>query len=182
MRIIDDCHVAWQCLQQGQVLAYPTEAVYGLGCDAFNHQAVEKILQLKRRLVSQGFIVLVHDWDQLSSLIGDVPKESLDKVRKTWPGPVTWIFPKSSKVPDFLSGKHNSIAIRMSAHPIANALCKHGPIVSTSANLSGQKPALDLTDLRLQFPHGIDAVVAGSLGSENQPTAVYDVLTDARLR
>jgi L-threonylcarbamoyladenylate synthase len=182
VKILEENQVIWQYLREGKVIAYPTEAVYGLGCDAFQQQAVEAILRLKKRSVSQGLIVLIHDWTQLIPLIGEVPDAALDNVKQTWPGPVTWVFPKSTIIPDWLSGKHHSIAIRMSAHPVASKLCEFGPIVSTSANISGQKPAIDLMDLRLQFPHGIDAVVTGVLGGEKQPTAVYDVLTGVRLR
>ena len=182
MKIISQNDDALQCLSRGQVIAYPTEAVYGLGCDPFNQQAVEKILALKHRVMSQGFIVLIGDWPQLLPLISYVSDALLDKVRESWPGPITWVFPKSERIPRWLSGQHESIAIRMSAHPVARGLCLNGPIVSTSANISGQAPAVDLAGLRLQFPHGIDAVFEGELGGAAKPTVVYDVVTGKCLR
>lgn len=182
MKIISQNDEALQYLKRGQVIAYPTEAVYGLGCDPFNEQAVEKLLALKHRMMAQGFIVLIADWPQLFPLIGKLPDVLLDKVRESWPGPVTWVFPKSALIPHWLSGQHESIAIRMSAHPVARRLCLNGPVVSTSANTSGRIPAIDLAALRLQFPHGIDAVIVGELGDEKQSTGIYDVLTGARLR
>ncbi len=76
--------------------------------------------------------------EDLFPLIEKVPDDALELVRATWPGPVTWVFPKSSRIPDYLSGVHAGIAIRMSKHPVAHALCKHGPIISTSANRAGE--------------------------------------------
>lgn len=169
-------------LKQGKIIAYPTEAIYGLGCDPYNQQAVEKLLTLKQRPISKGFIVLIASWDQLFPLIAPVPEDCLKRVRETWPGPVTWVFPKASLISPWLSGEHSGIAIRMSAHPIAHQLCLEGPVVSTSVNISGYPPARTIEEICTQFPTGIDAIVAGDLGGANQPSAIYDVLTGMRLR
>lgn len=182
MKIINQVGDARESLQQGKVVAYPTEAVYGLGCDPFNQQAVEKILALKHREKRKGLILLIADWSQLIPLIAPISDSLLDPVRATWPGPVTWIFPKSDLIPDWVSGQHDGIAIRMSAHTIAHQLCVDGPVISTSANISGQDPAIDLAGLRLQFPQGIDAVLSGDLGGLNQPSKIFDVMTGTRLR
>lgn len=169
-------------IQQGQVIAYPTEAVYGLGCDPFNALAVHRVIELKQRSVTQGVIVLISTWEQLFTLIAPVSEEHLERVQQTWPGPVTWIFPKSSKVPVWVCGDHPSIAIRMTAHPIARALCGEGPLISTSANIHGQPPARSVMQLTSQFPQGIDMIVPGELGGASKPSAIYDVLTAQRLR
>jgi L-threonylcarbamoyladenylate synthase len=173
---------ALDALRLGQVLAYPTEAVYGLGCDPFNQHAVQRILSLKGRKVSKGLIVLIAEWPQLFALIGDLPLAMLDCVTETWPGPTTWIFPKSDSIPPWLSGDNDSIAIRMTGHPVARQLCQLGPIVSTSANPHGQEPARSLEALDQFFSEGLDGVVVGDLGKESQPSAIYDVLTGKRLR
>lgn len=182
MQIINHLYKAREFLQQGKIIAYPTEAVYGLGCDPFNESAVKKILALKQRSSSKGLIVLIANWAQLAPLIGDVPESRLEIVKKTWPGAVTWIFPKSKTIPDWVSGNHESIAIRMSAHPIAHELCIDGPIISTSANVSGQAPALDLPSIYTQFPEGIDAMVAGALGQASAPSRIFDVVSGECLR
>ena len=182
MKIISQVGEARELLKKGSVIAYPTETVYGLGCSPFNQKAVEKTLALKQRAKNKGFILLIADWAQLESLIAPVSDALLETVRATWPGPVTWIFPKSSTIPDWLSGQHDGIAIRMSAHPIAHQLCLDGPVVSTSANISGHDPAVDLLGLREQFPQGIDAVLTGDLGGLNQPSAIFDLQTGTRLR
>jgi len=182
MKIITQFDEARQLLNQGKILAYPTEAVYGLGCDPFNEKAVETLLALKKRERRKGLIVLIADWSQLAPLIGSIPLDKLDAVRDNWPGPVTYIFPKAAIIPDWLCGNHSTVAIRMSAHPVARALCKNGPIISTSANLSGYPPVVDEVSLCGAFPVGIDALMAGSLGGLKQPSVIYDVLNGERLR
>lgn len=182
MTIITKIKSAQQFIRDGKIIAYPTEAVYGLGCDPFNQQAVERLLSLKSRSWRKGLILLIANWAQLETLISDVPHDKLSDVRRTWPGPVTWVFPKSENVPDWISGEHKTIAIRMSAHPIAKRLSTIGPLVSTSANVSGFSPARNINDLRLQFPDGIDAIISGDLGHETKPSAMYDVITGQRLR
>lgn len=182
MQEVFDLNDARRLLREGALLAYPTEAVYGLGCDPFNQEAVQKLLDLKHRSSRMGLIVLIAEWSQLFSLTDNVSEVALQPVKKTWPGPVTWVFPKSDKIPEWISGDKKSVAIRMSAHPVAHALALEGPVVSTSANLSGQAAATTLETLRLQFPQGIDAVVMGSLGGLTQPSAIYDVQSGVRLR
>lgn len=177
-----DIEQAQMLLQQGKVIAYPTEAVYGLGCCPFNKAAMERLAAIKRRPLNKGFIVLIANWSQLQPFIGDTPEQQLIKVRESWPGFVTWIFPKAPSIPACLSGEHPGIAIRMSAHPLLQALCQSGPLISTSANLSGQLPAIDVKGVVRQFPEGIDAILRGDLGGERQVSTMFDVLTGARLR
>ena len=182
MKIINQVDEARQFLKQGKIIVYPTEAVYGLGCDPFNQQAVDRLLAVKQRSIEKGFIILIADWSQLFPLISSVSAVHLDAVRATWPGPVTWVFPKATAIPEWMTGHHHSIAIRMSAHPIAQQLCIDGPVISTSANVSGQAAAVDIAGVCTQFPHGIDAFLAGNLGGASQPSAIFDVLSGIRLR
>ena len=173
---------ARQAVSAGQIIAYPTEAVYGLGCDPFQEKAVHGLLQLKHRDVAQGLILLIADWEQLYPLIDPVPEACMAKVKHTWPGHVTWVFPKSQMIPAWVSGQHEGIAIRMTAHPIARALCAAQPLISTSANQHGQSPVRSIEALHAMFPEGIDMFVAGALGQAEQPSAMYDVLSGRCLR
>jgi len=182
MKIIYQVDEALPYLKMGCILAYPTEAVYGLGCDPFNEKAVNTLLKLKQRERGKGLILLISDWAQLELLKGTVPEDRLNAVRETWPGPITWIFPKSAMIPEWICGDHSSIAVRMSAHPMARALCKEGPIVSTSANIAGNPPAMDEASVHHAFPEGIDVVLSGPLGGNKQPSMIYDVLKGNRLR
>lgn len=175
---IDSVDEATQRIHQGQLIAYPTEAVYGLGTDPFNQKAVEALLDLKKRDLKQGFILLIAKWEQFLPLIHLSSKIQLTKVRETWPGPVTWIFPKSKAIPEWVSGpSHETVAIRMTAHPLAKKLALKGPLISSSANISGMSPARSLEALNGQFPLGIHAVLLGDLGGQDKPSAIYDACT-----
>ena len=181
MRLIVDVKDARLAIKQGEVIAYPTEAVYGLGCCPFNKEAVVRIQALKARSSRKGFIILIANWAQLTPLITPISDELMQPVRETWPGPVTWIFPKSTLIPDWLTGEHEGIAIRMSAHPLLQALCLDAPVVSTSANLSGEKPIVALAQLFEDFS-SVDGVLLGELGELSQPSQIIDVRTGAVLR
>ncbi|MBX9586209.1 MAG: threonylcarbamoyl-AMP synthase [Gammaproteobacteria bacterium] len=171
-------------LKQGDVIAYPTEAVFGLGCDPFNKTAVERLLSLKRRSVSKGLILIASDWNQISSLTRPIDESTMNRAQNTWPGPYTWIFPASDSVPPWIRGDYPGIALRVTQHPLASALCEAfgGPIVSTSANLEGTPPAKAVEDLVNIFPTGIGVILAGPLGDSENPTTIRDVLTGDFLR
>ncbi len=182
MKRIADPAVAKMHILAGDIIAYPTEAVYGLGCNPFLEESVERLMQLKVRSTSKGVILLIAEWSQLFALIQPVDDRLLEPVRKTWPGPVTWIFPKSAAISPLISGAHETVAIRMTAHPVARALCLDLPLVSTSANISGQLPATDYAALEAQFPEGIDVFYEGELGGRSTPSAIFDLLTGQQLR
>lgn len=170
-------------IQTGGVIAYPTEAVYGLGCDPDNEAAVQQILQLKQRDVAQGVIVIAANWEQVADWVDAVPEERLQAVQASWPGPNTWLFPKSARVPAWISGAHDTVALRVTAHPIAHELCQHGgPLVSTSANPHGQAPARSAVEVDQYFGDGIAGIVAGELGGLSAPTAIRYALTGAVVR
>lgn len=179
---IKDLVAARECLAKGAVLAYPTEAVYGLGCDPFNEAAVYRLLSLKNRRVEKGLILLIACWEQLDAMIAPLSESAMAAVRATWPGPVTWIFPSPKTLPSWITGEHQSIAVRMTAHPVAKALCLNHPLVSTSANKSGLAPARSFDDLQAQFPVGLEGWVEGALGDDVLPSTIVDVLTGKVLR
>lgn len=182
MEVISQIETARTLLNQGGILAYPTEGVYGLGCDPFCKRAVERLLALKHRCVSKGLIVLIADWTQLAALVKPLTADQWLKIRETWPGPVTWIFPKAPEIPVWLTGAHDGIAIRMSAHPLLQALCKEGPVVSTSANRSGYQPIMTMADIQAQFANDIDGLLLGELGGAGKVSAIFDLITDVQLR
>lgn len=171
-------------LKQGGVIAYPTEAVFGLGCDPFNPDAVERLLAIKQRPVEKGLILIAANWQQVAALTAPLTAAQLQPVFATWPGPITWVFPAAAKVPAWLRGEHTSIALRVTAHPLAHALCEafDGPLVSTSANLSGQSPARTSDEARAQLDHSIDLILEGAVGQRANPTQIRDVLTGQILR
>lgn len=171
-------------LTQGEIIAYPTEAVFGLGCDPFNEAAVQRLLALKQRSMDKGLILIAHDWQQIASLTSPIDHLSMQRAMSTWPGPMTWIFPAAHTAPPWITGAHPGIALRITQHPIANALCQAfgGPIVSTSANIDGEAPAKDITSVQHHFNSGINVLIDGPLGDTGKPTSIRDVITGDIIR
>lgn len=169
---------------EGGVIAYPTEAVYGLGCDPTNQQAVERILQLKQRPEAKGFILIASCWEQVADWLLPIAPERLAEIRKTWPGPYTWVFPTKPQTPTWLKGEHDSLAVRITAHPIAAELCEilgHA-LVSTSANIHQQPAARTANEIQQYFPSGIDLIIDEPVGTLDKPTTIKDALTGKVLR
>lgn len=174
-----------EILKQQQVIAYPTEAVFGLGCDPDSSVAVEQLLKLKRRSPQKGLILVAADYEQLKNYIDDdqLGYEQRETVFSSWPGPVTWVMPVKENVPEWLTGKFNSLAVRVSAHLAVQALCaKFGkPLVSTSANLSGMPPCKTYQEVKAQF--GADfPVLNGEVGKREKPSEIRDALTGKLFR
>lgn len=171
-------------LRDGKTIAYPTEAVYGLGCDPFNAIAVYKILRAKHRNVAKGLILVASDWSQIEDLVEPIAPPLRARALESWPGPVTWVFPASDLVPNWIRGDHRSVALRVSAHPLIQQLCQQfgGPIVSTSANLEGQTPIRDYRTVRIALEKKIDYILEGYVSGEARPTQIRDAITDEVLR
>lgn len=174
---------AVQALRTGQVIAYPTEAVWGLGCDPFDERAVRRLLALKQRSEAKGLIIIAADTGQILPWLRALTTEQQQTVLATWPGPYTWVVP-APEAPAWLRGRHASLALRVSAHPGVQALCRAwgGPLVSTSANLSGRPPARDTLELRRQFGDGLGYILPGRLGGDPKPTEIRDAVTGIVLR
>ncbi|CAM4184520.1 MULTISPECIES: L-threonylcarbamoyladenylate synthase [Shewanella] len=171
---------------QGGVIAYPTEAVYGLGCDPDNDEAIQKLLDLKQRPWQKGLILVASDFSQLTPYIdcSVLTEAQMQSAFDKWPGPFTFIMPKHPGLSSLLSGQFDSLAVRVSNHPGVQALCQAlgKPIVSTSANLTGEEPALTPEEVIRQFDGKIDGLVAGSLGAEPKPSTIIDVISGKILR
>nr|MDQ2696242.1 Sua5/YciO/YrdC/YwlC family protein [Pseudomonadota bacterium] len=114
---------AARILRQGGVIAYPTEAVYGLGCDPRNRRAVQRLLEIKRRPPAKGLILIAADLAQLEPFIDPLPPDRRRLLDAAWPGPVTWLVP-ARRAPVWLRGNHPTLAVRVTAHPLAAALCR----------------------------------------------------------
>lgn len=157
------------------MIAYPTEAVYGLGCDPLNVSAVCRVLGLKRRLIAKGLIVIAADPRQITGLVWFPTEEIRRRVLASWPGPITWVLPARKGVPAVLRGAHSSIAVRVTAHPIARAICrKAGALVSTSANPAGCEPARSQARVRAYFGSALDYICPGAVGAQRSPTEIWD--------
>lgn len=171
-------------LRQGGVIAYPTEAVYGLGCLPDNPKSIQRLLQLKQRPMEKGLILLAADFSQVEHYVSPLESSLLQKINTSWPGPITWLLPTPADTPELLRGQYHSIAIRISAHPVVRALCEHvqSPIISTSANLSGKSMTYSAFEVRLQFQDQLDFILNAPLGDSDKPSVIKDVLTDRIIR
>jgi L-threonylcarbamoyladenylate synthase len=173
-------------LKRGGVIAYPTEAVWGLGCDPFDQAAVRRLLALKDRPVEKGMILIAGAFAQLDGLLDwhALPAGRGDDVHASWPGPNTWVVPATPRVPRWITGAHAGVAVRVSAHPVVIALCAafDGPLVSTSANPAGAPPPHTLAQLDPALRDALDGLVAGETGGLARPTAIRDARTGEALR
>lgn len=172
-------------LRQAAVIAYPTEAVFGLGCDPDNEAAVMKLLALKRRPVEKGLILIAADYQQLAPYIDDdqLSAEQRQRMFSRWPGPVTWVLPAHVSTPGWLTGQFSSLAVRVSNHPDVVSLCNAfgKPLVSTSANLTGLPPCRNVAEVLAQFGESFP-VFYGETGGRQNPSEIRDVLTGELIR
>lgn len=175
---------ARRCFEAGGIIAYPTEAVYGLGCDPLDPYAVQRLLRLKQRPLEKGLILIAADYSQLRPYISPLDSEVMAPVLASWPGPHTWILPAAPGLPDWLSGGRDSIAVRVTRHPLTAQLCRYAgsPLVSTSANPSGHRPATTPLTVRRYFPQGIDLLLHGPLGGLSRPSQIHDARSGQTLR
>jgi L-threonylcarbamoyladenylate synthase len=171
-------------MRDGQVVAYPTEAVYGLGCDPRNEKAVRTILSLKHRPASAGLILIGASFTQFRPWVAEVAGAQLERAMLSWPGPVTWLFPKREDVPEFISGEHETIAIRVTAHQPSIELCEAfgGPLVSTSANPHGSPPATSSGEVESYFGPYLGGILSGPLGGGTATSEIRDLATGNIIR
>jgi len=178
-KIQQACHQ----LESGNVIAYPTEAVFGLGCDPLNESAVLQLLALKQRPVEKGLILIAANFEQIAPyLLYD--EDILNKVHSTGMNAVTWVIPCQSWVPKWITGNHDSLAVRIIKHPLSNALCQYfnAPIISTSANPNNKQPAMTALQVRCYFPQQKVHLLNGETGGNITPSSIYDAVTGLQLR
>lgn len=175
---------ARRLLLAGRIVAYPTEAVFGLGCDPLNPDAVTRLLAIKQRPWQKGMILIASKREQLQPYLEPIDDDLERKLSQSWPGPVTWLLPAREEVPFWLRGEHHTLAVRVTAHPLAAALCDAfgGPIVSTSANLAGHNPARRALTVRRELGNQVDYILHGELGDSDKPTEIRDATTGRIIR
>jgi L-threonylcarbamoyladenylate synthase len=158
-------------VRAGAVIAYPTEAVWGLGCDPWDEEAVYRLLAIKLILIADN----IHQFD---FLFEDFPELWMDRMASTWPGPNTWLVPHRNLLPEWITGVHETVALRVSDHPTVRELCAEvGPLISTSANPAGRPAARTRLRVEQYFRGQIDGVLGGSLGGRRHPSVIRDLAT-----
>ena len=166
-------------------MAYPTDTVWGLGCDPFDEYAVRRILALKGRPEDKGLILVVAAPEQLGGLYERLTDSVRQRLESPTERPTTWLVPDShAQIPAWIRGRFSSVAVRVSAHPALQALCNalQGPIVSTSANPAGLPPAHSRLRVQQYFGGALDLVFPGETRPNARPSVIRDAVTDAVIR
>ncbi|PCK09529.1 MAG: tRNA threonylcarbamoyladenosine biosynthesis protein RimN [Alteromonadaceae bacterium] len=173
----------------GHVAAYPTEAVWGLGCDPNNDLAIEQILQLKGRSWKKGLILVAASIGQFDFILDKLPDGQYRQLDNSWPGHITWLVPHHNLVSSLISGVHSTVALRVSDHPVVKALCEHldSPIVSTSANPQGLPAPKSALEVRRYFrtrkPGGNKLCICpGVIGGKTSPSLIKDLASGKVIR
>ena len=179
---MDACRIR-RYLKRGGVIAYPTESCYGLGCDPRNPQAVKRVLALKKRSLAKGVILVAASARQLRPYIAKLSPVLQRDMVGAWPGPHTWLVPAANDCPAFLRGAHDTIAVRVTAHPVAAQLCRQAgmALVSTSANRSGDQSAKTAGECRRLFGKRV-LVIPGRVGTRRHPSTIQHLLTKQIIR
>ncbi len=167
------------------VIAYPTEAVWGLGCDPWSRDAVLKLLGIKKRPVEKGVILIAASEDQIAPLLANLTEEQRTMLSGSWPGPYTWLLPDPNKwTPDWIRGQFSTVAVRVSDHPVVKALCEKAgkPLVSTSANLAGEPPLMTQKAVLEQLGDQLDLIIAGATGASIEPSEIRDLQSGQLIR
>lgn len=184
MNITSDPFIIADILNQGGIIAYPTEAVWGLGCDPQNQTAVIKLLSIKSRPMNKGMILVAGDKSHLDPWLKRLTKPLQQKLLASYDNPTSWIVPDKGISPNWVRGDHQSVALRLSQHAGVQAICHvfKACIVSTSANPAGLPPALNLQQVLGYFNNQIDAIFDAPLGQSDQPSQIKSLLDDKLIR
>ena len=177
-------NLAVHLLHQQGVVAYPTEAVWGLGCDPWSEEAVARVLDLKGRAEHRGLILIGCHWDQFKPFLNGLDQQQQSNLQKTHKKPITWLIPDNGCAPPWIVGNHDTLAVRVTSHPVAAALCKAygGPLVSTSANPQGLPAATSGFKVRRYFSKSLDYQTPGRVGAATKASEIRHLLTGEVIR
>ncbi len=175
---------ALDALHRGGVIAYPTEGAWGLGCEPSDEVAVQRLLDLKRRERDKGLILVAGNQVQFDWLLHDLPESQRHRLTLSWPGAVTWLVPHHGRVPDWIRGAHDKVALRVSAHPLVRNLClaHGGPLVSTSANPAGSQAPVQQYQVRRYFAEHLDYILPGQVQQPHRASVIRDLESDRVIR
>lgn len=167
-------------LKKGGICAYPTETFYGLGVDVTSEPAIKRLFDVKRRDYGNPVAVIVADREMLATIVDDIPEKAKALMDVFWPGPLTILYRTNAKISRQLTTNTGKIGIRVSSHPIAAALTRElgRPLTTTSANLSGFPPSLNVRHLKSYFGGKIDAIIDSGDLMPSGGSTVVDVTED----
>ena len=171
---------AGRILKGGGLVAFPTETVYGLGANALDERAAEKIYEAKGRPSDNPLIIHIADMESLSVIARQVPAQALELAKQYWPGPLTMIFPKSDIVPAQITGGLDSVAVRMPDHELALELIKAGGgfIAAPSANTSGRPSPTKAAHVAEDLGDNVDMIIDGGDTTIGLESTIVDFTSD----
>lgn len=177
---------AAQTLKDGGVIVCPTEGVYGLSAVVTNSAAITRVISMKKRALNKGLIVVAADVAMLEGIVNfsALSADSLRLLHEKWPGHATFIVPTHMQINPLLTGGRNTLAVRVTAFPLLQAVCREagGPLISTSANISGSEPLQTLEELRATFASSVDYILDEPCQGLHKPSTIYDAISGAILR
>jgi len=168
-------------LRRGDVVVFPTETLYGLGADALDDDAVDRVFRLKGRNADNPIPVLVADEEMLRRLVAEIAPLAQRLMRRFWPGPLTLVLPAQKAIPKPLLNRDRGVGVRVSSHPIATELIRRlgRPLTATSANPSGKEPARTVDEAKRYFSGQIEIFVEGGPLMSKRGSTVVAVFDDA---
>lgn len=168
---------AIEALKRGEVIVFPTETFYGLGADALNSAAVEKVVSLKGRNLENPIAVIVANREMLKEVVAEVPPTALRLIERFWPGPLTLVLPAKKTLPAPLLNSNGGIGIRISSHPLATRLAREldRPITATSANPSGKEPARSVEEAMGYFSDRVKIFLDGGRLEGTKGSTVVEI-------
>jgi len=172
-----DTNSSIEWLEAGKILVHPTESIWGLGCDAFNQNAVDLIFKIKKRNKNKSFILLIKSLESFQKYLGNIKEIDKKYLNQFWPGPYTFLIRYNDKLPSHLKNNTGKIALRVSNHLPIKQLFKtyNGYIVSTSANISGKNNLDDPNEIINFFEYDEMAYYDEILGENITPSKIIDL-------
>jgi len=174
---------AVKIISEGGIVAFPTESFYGLGVDATNTDAVQNLFKIKGRDHNAPILILISSFRNLPQYVADIPPKAKRLGKKFWPGGLTMVFQSSSVLSSALTSNTGKVGIRISSHPLANALSNtlNVPITATSANISGMPPCVKADQVVEYFNNAVDLILDGGETQGKCPSTILDVTIDPPL-
>jgi L-threonylcarbamoyladenylate synthase len=176
-QVRDQVERAVEIIKKGGIVAFPTDTVYGLGGDAFNVKAAERIYRVKQRSLNMPLPVLLADAAGLEDVAADVPEIARCLIKRFWPGGLTLVLTKKKSVPDIITAGGKKVAVRVPDHPVPLSLVRGSgsPIIGTSANISYEPSPLTAWDVEKQLGGMVDMIVDGGKCPGEVASTVVDV-------
>lgn len=170
-------------LNRGGVICHACEGVWGLACDPFDESAVSRILEIKKRPIDKGLIVIGGNAEAFQPELSAIDSKRYKTIYESWPGHTTWVLP-NTRFPRWITGEFDTVAARVPGHEQSRELASQfgGPLVSTSANRSGQRELTTLTAVEQQFKNEVDYILEGTVGNATGPSKIFDARTGEKLR